>query len=368
MKNICIAYPNKTLTYSETFIKNQLDNIQHQTELKGGRWPYLDENENSIFKYILSINLIRGLIKKTLPILYQFLYTRALIRFLKLNNIQVLCAHYGPTGTSVFNACRLANVDLVVHFHGYDASDKMTIRKHLRKYCEMSTYAKSIVVVSSEMREQLSRLGVRAKFINNPYGIDVHKFTGANPAVSLPICVFVGRFTEKKAPQVTLNSFARVLKQVPEAKLIMVGGGELFDASVQLAKDLNIVNHVEFTGVRTPTEIALILKSARLFVQHSVVSSTGDSEGTPNTILEASATGLPIVSTYHAGIKEAVIHEKTGFLVKEYDEEGMANYMIRLLQDANLAYTMGQAAREHIQRNYNLETQINKLIEILNEN
>lgn len=366
--NICIAYPNKQLSYSETFIKNQLDYVPHKKELSGGLWPYLDENKKSIFKFLMAFDFIRGVIKQLFPYLYKILYTKALVRFLKQHDIEVMCAHYGPTGTSVLDACISANVELVVHFHGYDASDNKTKSKFRELYIKLGQYAKRIIVVSKDMHKALLDLGVVAHFQVNPYGIDETCFSGANPAIAAPICVFVGRFTEKKAPHVTLKSFARVLKQVPDAKLIMVGSGELFDASVQLASNLNIADNVEFTGVKTSAEVASILKTARLFVQHSVISSTGDSEGTPNTILEASATGLPIVSTFHAGIKEAVVHQKTGFLVDEFDEIGMSNYMTLLLQNPDLAYTMGLEARQHILLNYNLEIQIKKLIEILNAN
>lgn len=365
MKNICIAYPNKTLTFSETFIKNQLNSIPHQNELTGGRWPYLDQDKKSIFKFLMRIDVIRGSIKHFFPTWYQTLYTKALIRFLKKNKTEVLLAEYGPTGVSVYEGCKKAQVELVVHFHGYDASVKKILDEYKDSYCKMAETAKCIVAVSNDMRKQLSGLGINCPIWNIPYGIDTNRFVGSNPAQSKPVCVFVGRFTSKKAPFVTIKAFAEALKQVPDAKLIMVGNGELFEASVNLAKEMKIAGSIDFKGVKTPQEIACILKEARMFVQHSVVSSTGDSEGTPNTILEASATGLPIVSTFHAGIKEAVIHEKTGFLVNEYDEEGMARYITVLLKDPELAAKMGCSARQHILDNYELETQIKKLYNVL---
>jgi glycosyltransferase involved in cell wall biosynthesis len=94
------------------------------------------------------------------------------------------------------------------------------------------------------------------------------------------------------------------------------------------------------------------MQHARCVVQHSVVAPSGDSEGTPLTILEAGATGLPVVSTRHAGIPDVVIEGATGFLVDEHDEESMAQHMIRLAQDPDLAGVMGRAARAHIQKNF----------------
>ena len=90
-------------------------------------------------------------------------------------------------------------------------------------------------------------------------------------------------------------------------------------------------------------------------MQHSVQPTYGDAEGTPVAILEAGAAGLPIVSTRHAGIREAVIDGETGFLVDERDIDGMAQAMIRLLNDKALCRSMGEQAREHIRTNYNID-------------
>lgn len=361
MKNICFAYPNRKLYYSETFVQNQLNMIPHKNELSGGRLPYIDDTGISIFKNFMSINIIRGSVKNFFPKIYQKLFTNALFTFFKEKGTDLLFAQYGPTGASVVDACKQANVELIVHFHGYDASHDKTLSKFSESYLYMAEYAKYIVVVSYDMKNKLTSLGLNNKFEYIPYGIDTSKFNGANPARSEPISIFVGRFTAKKAPHITIKAFSIVLEKIPNAKLLMIGDGELLNESIQIAKDLNIFQNINFMGKRSPEEIASILKTGRLFVQHSVVSPNGDSEGTPNTILEASSTGLPIVSTFHAGIKEAVIHDKTGFLVEEYDIDGMANNMLKLLEDPIMAYKMGLEAQKHIHKNYNLIIQTNKL-------
>jgi len=103
----------------------------------------------------------------------------------------------------------------------------------------------------------------------------------------------------------------------------------------------------------------------RCFVQHSVTSPDGDMEGTPNTILEAGSSGLPVVSTFHAGIKQAVIHEKTGYLVPEHDIEGMAAYMIKIAEDVQLASQLGTNEAAHIRENYDIKDRINTLTDII---
>ena len=82
-------------------------------------------------------------------------------------------------------------------------------------------------------------------------------------------------------------------------------------------------------------------------------------------VLEAGASGLPVVSTRHAGIKDAVIHEKTGFLVAEGDIHTMAEHMTRLTQDPQLAADLGKAGREWVSSEYSMEKSINRLWSII---
>ena len=103
-----------------------------------------------------------------------------------------------------------------------------------------------------------------------------------------------------------------------------------------------------------------------MFIQHSVQPSYGDAEGTPNTILEASAAALPVISTKHAGIPQAVLDTTTGFLVDEYDSKGMTDAMVRLFNDKTQCQSMGAAGRSHIQLNYNIERHIGVLEDQLN--
>jgi glycosyltransferase involved in cell wall biosynthesis len=111
--------------------------------------------------------------------------------------------------------------------------------------------------------------------------------------------------------------------------------------------------------------VQALMAGARAFVQHSVRTTYGDSEGTPVAVLEASATGLPVVSTKHAGIQDAILHRCTGFLVAEQDVNSMADYMLRLASDSRLAAAMGSAGRQFVLENYSAEKSIGQLYGIL---
>lgn len=91
-------------------------------------------------------------------------------------------------------------------------------------------------------------------------------------------------------------------------------------------------------------------------IQHSVTAVDGDMEGTPVIILEAAGAGLPIISTKHAGIQDVVIHGSTGFLVDEVAVKEMADFMIKILQEPDLARKMGDAGKQFIANNFTLKT------------
>jgi glycosyltransferase involved in cell wall biosynthesis len=109
------------------------------------------------------------------------------------------------------------------------------------------------------------------------------------------------------------------------------------------------------------------MRRARCFVQHSLRAADGDSEGTPVAILEASSCGLPVVSTLHAGIIEAVRDGESGFLVDEGDVDGMAAHMLRLVREPELAAKMGAAGRQHIEANYSSDKSLGRLRLVLQE-
>ena len=123
------------------------------------------------------------------------------------------------------------------------------------------------------------------------------------------------------------------------------GGGELFEACVILVRALGLSDRVECKGVLSHEEVALEMRQARVFVQHSVTTpENGDMEGKPVAVMEAMASGLPVVTTRHSGLTELIEDDVTGVLVDEFDVAAMADAMIRLAQDDDLVRRIGRAA------------------------
>ena len=236
------------------------------------------------------------------------------------------------------------------------------------KYSDMFQIASAIIVVSHDMKQQLLKLGVpKEKLFYNSCGADTSLFSYSDSALSLPVFISTGRFVEKKAPHLTIMSFKKVIESCPDARLLMIGDGPLWEACKQIVKVLGMTETVQFLGPLPHMEVASLMQKARAFVQHSVTTGNGDSEGTPVAVLEAGSSGLPVISTRHAGIQDAVLDGETGLLVDEFDIDGMAKHMIRLAEDSELATRLGSAARKHICSEFSMEKSINGLWRIIEQ-
>lgn len=290
---------------------------------------------------------------------------RRITMLLRQHRVDVVLAEYGHTGEELLASCRQAHVPLVVHFHGYDAHTDRMLLKH-GNYARIFGGAAALVVVSRSMEAQLLKLGApREKVIYNCYGVDVESFANAAPAHSAPQFLAVGRFVEKKAPLLTLLAFREVVQQRSDARLIMAGSGHQWEAAAQVVRGLGLTGLVDLCGVKEPAEVAALMQQSRAFVQHSVVSMSGDCEGTPLAVLEAMASGIPVVATRHAGIADVVAHGERGLLCDEFDVHAMAANMLRLASDPALAGRMGAAARAYMLAHHRVQDSVRALQGVL---
>lgn len=294
-------------------------------------------------------------------------HEKKLMFSLKNEKVDVVLAEYGLTAADTLRIVESLKLPLVVHFHGFDATDIQTIRNYGVRYKDVFHYASSVIAVSSKMKSDLIKMGcTEEKIVLNPCGpnpsfIDLHPdYTGHQ-------FVAIGRFVEKKAPYLTLLSFEKVLKKFPAARLVMIGDGPLLPVCKDIVSAVGISGSVEFKGVQSPEDIRKIMEQSIAFVQHSVTAADGDSEGTPVAVLEAQAAGLPVVATEHAGIPDVVVHNQTGLLSKERDVETMANNILSILQEDGLAQRLGTIGRKRIQEHFTMERHLQTLTDCINK-
>jgi colanic acid/amylovoran biosynthesis glycosyltransferase len=360
---LCIAHPNKD-SYSETFIRAHIDLLPARViELCDGWLPTYQVGKGSLLPPPLSLAMRKftALPARWVPPL-KAVATWRLAALLRANRVAAVLAEYGPTGAELLAACRQARVPLVVHFHGLDAYARPLLDEYAAGYRRLFERAAAVVVPSQAMERQLASLHTpRAPILVLPYGVDAARFSAASPGAAAPHFVAVGRFVEKKAPHLTLLAFQQVAAAHPEARLTMIGDGPLWNVCKQLARAMGLAERVVFAGPLPHAEVAATLRQARAFVQHSMRAENGDSEGTPVAILEAGASGLPVISTRHGGICDVVQEGVTGLLVDEGDVAGMAAAMLRLARDPALAAQLGQRAAARISSEFAQNQQIDRL-------
>ena len=360
-KRICIVVPYEP-SISETFIRAHIEKLPAKILVVHGWRPSIGSKTVLPLPNIALHKVGRALLGHSLEREITSAYMRAFRSFAP----QAVLAEYGTTGVGTIAACKRLDIPLIVHFHGFDAHVRDVLEEHRETYPLMFDQAAAIIAVSRSMQRKLISMGAPAEKVHyNPYGIDCSTFGGAQPGNAPPLFIAVGRFVEKKAPQVTLRAFSQVYRKFPSAQLRMIGDGPLLDECKKLASSLGIASAVTFLGAQQHAAVQAEMRGARSFLQHSVEAASGDCEGTPLGILEAGASGLPVVATRHAGIPDVVIEGETGFLIDEHDVDGMAAHMLRLLEEPETAARMGAAARNHISTHFNQEQSLNKLWKIV---
>jgi colanic acid/amylovoran biosynthesis glycosyltransferase len=360
--NIAIFTPNQN-PYSETFIQ------AHKTYLKGNVFYYYGtkgrirlEGEGSLvskakqWQYRIICKL------KKYPNTY--INEQAVLASLKAHAIDVILVEYGTHAFNLQDLFRESGLPITVHFHGYDASIESVV-KQCQNYKDVFALSSSVIAVSKKMEQMLLDLGCpREKLIYNVYGPQP-EFETVIPTYSKKQFIGIGRFTDKKAPYYTIMAFQEVLIKHPDATLVMAGDGFLLNTCKNLVRHFAIEDSVKFVGVIDSETYRVYLRTSLAFVQHSITADNGDMEGTPLAVLEASAAGLPVISTFHAGIPDVIVHGETGLLCNEHDLEGMTSHMFSLLDDVTYAKQLGLAGKKRIIECFSLERHINSLQVVL---
>lgn len=181
----------------------------------------------------------------------------------------------------------------------------------------------------------------------------------------------VGRLVEKKGFEYSIRGVARVLQDFPNVQYEIAGDGPLRSSLERLIVELDVGNNIRLLGFQTREEVLRLLNEANIFLAPCVTSDgrsgTGwawDVETGPVVVLEAMASGMPVISTRHTGIPEMVHDGESGFLVAEKDVDGIADRLTHLLKHPEIWQGMGQKGRKHVEEYHNREKQHDRLVKI----
>jgi glycosyltransferase involved in cell wall biosynthesis len=206
------------------------------------------------------------------------------------------------------------------------------------------------VAVSGEVARSFREVYGSAPAAIIPNGVDLERFgkpaTGWRQANGFAeddrLIASVARLEPQKNPLGLVEAFARALGNDPRWHLLMAGGGSLRDATAALAARLGIAKRVHLLGVRA--DIPELLAACDLFAM------AADWEGSPMAVIEAMASGLPVVATNVGGVPELVEHGSTGLLVPPENPEALAESLAALALDERRRMEFGRRARERAAR------------------
>nr|WP_249802459.1 MULTISPECIES: glycosyltransferase [unclassified Bradyrhizobium] len=220
------------------------------------------------------------------------------------------------------------------------------MRFYPRRLLQLSKHPRvGFIAVSESIRDQAVKFGIPSEKVQVRYiGIDTTKFSPGPTPVSrrAPRVLFVGRLVEKKGCACLIEAMAVVQKTVPAARLVIAGDGPLRKTLERLA-DLRGIQ-VEFLGSLPNQNVRHELDRARLFCLPSVTAANGDAEGLPISILEAQASGVPVVTSARGAVGEAVKHGMNGLCFSEGDVVELASELVTLLTDDELVDKISSAS------------------------
>jgi len=222
------------------------------------------------------------------------------------------------------------------------------------------------ICASEAIRQMLVGDGVpSARTVTVHEGIDIERVQSAEPANlhgefwlphHAPVVGNVAALVPHKGQRHLIEAALLVVQQVPDARFIIAGEGELRPALERQIKDHRLEKHVLLAGFRP--DVLSLHKAFDVFVMSSVT------EGLGTSLLDAMAAGKPIVATRTGGIPEVVADGETGLLVPPRDHEALAAAIVRLLKDETLRERMGDAGRTRAQSLFSAERMIRETLHV----
>lgn len=288
-------------------------------------------------------------------------------RFLRDNGVRVVIGEYLDWSLPWLRIAHAAGARFFGHALGYDVSMQLRDPRWRADYLGYNE-AEGVITMSRVSRTRLAEIGLDPGRIHVvPFGVDIPPQEPRELAAGAAVrCLAVGRMVGKKAPILTLDAVRRAAIECPDLRLDYVGEGELLPAVRQFVRAFRLEDRVRLHGGLASETVFRLMKEADIFLQHSVTDpDSGDEEGLPVAILEAMAHGLPVISTRHAGIPEAITDGENGFLVDEGDSAGMGARVAELAKSPALRRRMGEAGWRRARQSFSWERERSELSKIL---
>jgi len=286
-----------------------------------------------------------------------------LLRLVRFGGFQVLDAQNPQSkfwSSSVARRCGVALVSTLNSW--YENEHQGNLRGRLYQALERltSNVTDMYIMVAPEIRERLLLWGLPGDalaLIPNAVGFDPDAVERDHDwlckSFNLPkdakVCCAVGRLAEAKGHQLLISAVATA--DIPKLHCLIVGEGRLRNKLEGLIARLGLEKCVHLLGFQEPEQVHRIIKSSDVYVMPSLT------EGTPIALLEAALLGSPIVASRVGGVPKLVRHFEHALLVEPRNELSLAGAIRRMFERPSLAAELGRKAREHVSREFSLESQ-----------
>lgn len=283
-------------------------------------------------------------IKYVRTIVTTVAYVLTLLRTLhRYDVVHVFSASYWSFVLAPLPAMLIAKVyrkRIILNYRSGEAEDHLRRSWLARSAVRL---ADEIVVQSGYLVDVFARFGLRAVLIDSI--VEVEKLTYRERTRLRPVLLTNRLLEPLYNVDCVLNAFDRVREAYPDARLIMAGYGPERERLLTLINRMGL-DGVDFVGRVSPEKMASLYNEADIYVTSPNVDNM------PNSVMESFACGLPVVATKAGGIPYIVTHEETGLLVECGDSEGLANAVLRLLQEPDLAHRLTTRARSECLQRY----------------
>lgn len=310
------------------------------------------------------MNLLRHgwlkFVRRRPPIMYRGEY-QMLSSLLERRSADLMHIYFGHTGVHLLPFIEQWKKPCLVSFHGADVAVKQDIANYPAKLRGLFNAVPLVLARSQSLANRLMQFGCpREKLRINRTGVPLDEFPLVErqaPPNGRWRIMQACRLIPKKGVATSLRAFAVFKKDFPNAEFFIAGKGPLQPELEMLAAGLGVSKDVHFVGFLSQSKLLGLYVSSHLFLHPSETPPDENQEGIPNSILEAMATGLPVLATRHGGIPEAIEHGQSGILVQEEDYLGLARSMKEIANNPSVLYQMGMSARMAVSARFEQEGQ-----------
>ncbi len=294
--------------------------------------------------------------------LYQAVYIGLRLQQMGIGHVH---AHFaGMAARTAFWIQRLFRISFSFTAH---ANDIFAPRDFEIGLGDLVEAARGIVTETDFAKKFLrERFLDRADRIHRIYnGLNLAGFRRADFSSASPLILAVGRLIDKKGFADLISACRLLVERGKSFRCQIIGEGPLEEKLRRQIDELNLQNCVELVGPKPQHEIAEHLATGTVFVLPSVIDANGGMDNLPTVIMEAMATGLPVISTAIGGIPEMVIDNETGFLVSAGDVVALAGAIENVITNLSLARQLGQGGHERAQKLFSIEKNVRELCALL---